>query len=277
MRQEIKTAAKEKVLSLIADITYAQVEGWCSVSYRDLKLDVICPRIWGVDDRLPTIVWLCGGGFFCMDKNYWLPTLTELARRGFVIASPEYRLSGETAYPGPLQDIKAAIRYLRANADKYLIDPERIYVMGESAGGTYAVLCSVTNGDKKYDVGGHLDYSSDVQAAVDFYGLTDFEQYRELMDTSSDDITARAASYFRTQVEEGSAIAHVDGNTPPTLIFHGTADSIVSIEQSERYYEKLQQAGVRSDLYILEGAAHSDDAFYQKEIFDIIDNFLNDR
>lgn len=277
MKKIMNNKVDKESLSLITDITYAQVDSWFGGTYRDLKMSVICPRITPLHEKMPVIVWLCGGGFFRMDRDIWLPQLVGLAQRGFVIASPEYRTSNEAAYPGPLQDIKAAIRYLRANAGKYCIDAERVFIMGESAGGAYSLLCSVTNGRKEYEAGNYLDYSSEVQGVADFYGVADFTRLRHLMDTppEEENAVARAACYFRTKVKEGSAIEHVNESTPPTIIFHGTQDELVPLEQSERYYEKLQEAGVRSALYIIGGAAHGDDLFYQENIYDMVAAFFN--
>lgn len=277
MKKIIKNNVEKEAMSLITNITYAQVDSWFGGTYRDLKMSVICPKVTPRHEKMPVIVWLCGGGFFRMDRDIWLPQLADLARRGFIIASPEYRTSNEVGYPGPLQDVKASIRYLRANAEKYCIDDNRVYIMGESAGGAYAMLCSVTNGRKEYDVGNYLDYSSDVQAAADFYGPVDFEQFQDLMQTfpAEEDAAARGACYFRTQVKEGSAIRYVDENTPPTIIFHGAEDELVPLEQSKSYYKRLQEAGIQSDLYIIEGAGHGDDLFYQENIYDIIADFFN--
>lgn len=278
MRKILKQEVRQEVLSLTTDITYAQVESWYGGTYRDLKMSVIFPKVVSGHKKLPLIVWLCGGAYLRMDRNIWLPQMVSLAQRGFVVASPDYRTSNEVYYPGPLQDIKAAIRYLRANSKKYSIDADHVFIMGESAGGTYATLCSVTNGKKEYDVGENLAFSSDVQGVVDFYGLVDFEHFRNMMDipAEEEDAVARAVYYFRTKVEEGSAILHINPNTPSTMIFHGTADELIPVSQSENYYAKLQEAGVRSDLYIIEGAMHGDDLFYQENIYDMITEFLNE-
>ena len=269
---------KQEVLSLIPDITFSQVPGWFEASGRDLKMSIICPKVVENHEKLPVIVWLCGGAYLDMDENVWLPQMVRLAQRGFVIASPQYRTSNQAEWPAPLIDVKSAVRYLRAKADRYAIDPQRISIMGESAGGTFAALCSVTNGNTIYDAGDHMEYSSDVQKVVDLYGLVDFEMFRDLMDKvpAYNDPVARAVWYFRDHAKEGSALRQVTEQTPPTIIFHGTDDELVPTEQSKLYYEALQACGVRSDLYIVEGAVHGDDLFYQENIYDIITDFLNE-
>lgn len=279
MKQILNREIDQESLSLIGDISYAQVESWFGGTYKDLKMSVICPRDITMHKKFPVIVWLCGGGFYKMDRNIWIPQLLGMAQRGFVIASPDYRTCNEAAYPGPLQDIKASIRYLRANAEKYCIDAERVYVMGESAGGAYAALCSVTNGKKEYDVGNYLDMTSAVQGIVEFYGLVEFGKTLTLENFPEKErkIATCLISYQQTLKEkEGSVMEHVQEGTPKTLIFHGTEDSLVPIEQSEAYYKKLQEVGVKSDFYIIEGAIHGDDAFYQDKIYDIIVAFLKE-
>ena len=278
MRQVLKCKLKNEALSLVTDVTYAQVRHWFDSSYRDLKMSLIFPKQVEAHKELPVIVWLCGGAFVSMDRNVWLPQLTNLAQRGFVIASPEYRTSSDVSYPTSLQDVKSAIRYLRAKAENYCIDSKQVYIMGESAGGTLAILASVTNGDNQYDVGEYLGNSSDVQGVVDFYGLSDLRDIAGGAETSTlpGNLMNRCLNFFGENVEQASAVCHVDNSTPPTLIFHGSVDDVVIPDHSEKYYRKLQEAGVHSDLYILEGAGHGDALFYQDHIYDIIETFLKE-
>lgn len=274
------------MLSLTADITYRRVEGWCSVTYRDLKMSVIHPHMSFPKTahqyrKLPTVIWLCGGGFFSMDHNVWLPQMTTLAERGFVVVAPEYRTFGEAdSYPGALTDVKAAIRYMRAHAEEFDVDPDRIYTMGDSAGGCLALLCSVTNGDKTLDEGEYLEYSSDVQAVVSFYGPTDLSVNLDCIDTKKRFADTRSdrqmlGVYSFSSLAEGKdPLSLADKKTPPTLIFHGIKDATVSVEQSIAYYERLQELGVRSDLYLLEDGTHDEDFFFRDEIYGLIEKFF---
>ena len=162
-------------ISLIPDIRFATVPAWFGATKRDLKMDIIAPKCCEGHRRLPAIVWICGGAFHTMDKSVWIPQMVHLAEKGYVVCSVEYRTSNEEPFPAPLEDIKSAIRYLRAHADNYAIDPEKIVAMGESAGGTLAALAGVTGDHPEYDRGDYMDHSSRVQAVVDFYGIADLE------------------------------------------------------------------------------------------------------
>lgn len=136
-------------------------------------MDLIVPKNRGNHAPCPTIVWLCGGAFRVMDRSAWMPELMRYAEAGFVVASVEYRTGNEAVFPAPLIDVKAAIRYLRAHAKEFCVDPEIIISMGESAGGALACLLGVTGEKREFDQGEYQEQSSGVCAVVDYYGLTD--------------------------------------------------------------------------------------------------------
>ena len=277
MEKTIKITCEQEAYALIDDITYTHVPFWYGETERPLRLSLLLPKHKEDHRPLPLIVWLCGGAFRVMDRNVWIPQLTALAMSGYVVASVEYRTSHECPFPGALMDIKAAIRFLRAHSGRYCIDPERVAVMGESAGGTLAALTGVTGGIAEYDQGDFTEYSSSVQKVVDFYGPTDMlhhpvDKARETVRIIEDFVdwdfekTGKLASAV-SYVEEGKAL-------PEFLIFHGTADALVPIAQSELFYEKLIQTGHKADFYKIEDAPHGSDLFYQKEIISLLKTFL---
>ena len=141
----------------VNDVTYAQVDSWFGHCRRDLKLDIIYPE--AQDGRTyPCILWICGGAWLMMDKSAHNLYLSRLASGGFVVASVEYRTSNQGPYPMPLQDVKAAIRYLKAHADRFRINKEQMGVMGESAGG-YLTCMAALDHDPALDVGEYLEES----------------------------------------------------------------------------------------------------------------------
>ena len=151
MKKTIHIDVKEPQYMVNTNVTFAQVPGWCGHITQDLKMDVIFPRETG--KPVPAIVWICGGGWLEMSTCAHLAYLTELARCGFVVASVQYRTSNEAKFPAQLTDVKAAIRYLRAHADSYHLDPRKIGVMGESAGGHLTAMAALTGNDRTFNKG----------------------------------------------------------------------------------------------------------------------------
>lgn len=270
---------KREVLSLITDVTYANVPSWYGATRRDLHMDLIVPKNRAGHAPCPCIVWFCGGAFRVMDRAVWMPELLYFAEAGFVVASVEYRTGNEAIYPAPLCDAKAAIRFLRAHAGDYCIDPERIVSAGESAGGAIACLLGVTGEDKSLDLGDWLEQSSRVAAVVDYYGIADMTISLEGFE--GNDIIppwmleeVLGVRYTKEQAESASAIWRVTPSAPPHLILQGLDDQVGSPSQSRNYYEKLLENGVTAELLELEGAQHGDDLFFQNEVKDQVIRFL---
>lgn len=279
MRHELNRSVPYEVQSLITGIAYADVPAWYGASRKNLKMDLICPKNRTTDRKLPLIIWLCGGAFRVVDRSTWLPEFVYYARRGFVVASVEYRTANEVNYPAPLEDVKAAIRYLKAHAEVYGIDPDRVAVMGESAGATLAILTGITNGDPAYEKGDFLGVSSEVHAIVDYYGSTDLWESFNPEASSADVPPWTMTDFFGYGTEEAayraaSPILNVTEHTPPTLIFYGTEDPLGSDTMNSAYCKALEDAGIDTEYYVIRGAGHGDDAFYQKELKEIVANWL---
>lgn len=133
MKKRIQVKTEKPQFTVITNLTYAQRDSWFGHTMQDLKMDLIYPE--DSSRTYPCIVWICGGAWLQLDKSAHLAYLSELSRKGFVVASVQYRTSNETPLPGQIQDVKAGIRYLRAHAERFHINPEKFGVMGESAGG----------------------------------------------------------------------------------------------------------------------------------------------
>jgi acetyl esterase/lipase len=231
---------------------------------RPLMLDLYVPEE-GPRPR-PVVLWVHGGAWRSGSKER-CPALW-LTRHGYAVASINYRLSGVAQFPAQIHDVKTAIRWLRAQAQKYELDPERVGAWGSSAGGHLVALLGTSDGVEKLEgKGGHADQSSRVQAVCDFFGPTDFLQ----MDAHSppgSPITHDASSSPESlliggpirehpdEVARANPITWVDRDDPPFLILHGDRDPLVPLHQSQLLHAALAQAGVDVTLHVVEGAGH---------------------
>ena len=261
----------------VSDITYAQVDSWYDHCRRDLKLDLIYPEDMS-DKRYPCIVWICGGGWMRMDKSAHLSYLSTLAHQGFVVCSVEYRTSNEGCYPMQIEDVKAAIRYLKAHADRYRIDKEHFGAMGESAGGFLTCMAALDH-DKNHDVGDYLEESSSIQAACPWYPPTNLStfKYKDAEECAASMESLLLGYNTMRNIKEAynsSPVSKVTKDAPPFLIIHGINDQTVPFEQSEELYDKLIENGCDADLIALEGADHADLQFFQDELWDRIIEFF---
>lgn len=246
----------------------------------------------------PVIVVVHGGGFKFGDQSMPIiqPIIEAGTANGYVVASVDYRKSGEAAFPAAVGDVKAAVRYLKAHAEEYGIDPDKIVVWGESAGAYLAAITATTpNVDSlNADVSDNLEQDSIVAALVDFYGPIEFatmdEEFTALGNTASanhtkgsfesdfvgvDDLSANpdktAATWWGTYKDQ----------TPTDLyawIQAGTADANVPYTQSEHFAEALSEVIGNDHVQysVLEGAAHEDDRFYTEENLNDVFAFLTD-
>jgi acetyl esterase/lipase len=183
-----------------------------------------------------------------------------LARRGYVAATVSYRLVPNARFPAQIEDCKAAVRWLRANAAKYHMNPDRIGAIGPSAGGHLACLLGVT--DKKGGLegsGGNPDHSSRVQAVVSFFGRTDFTRKTWTNQLEEEVFVPLIGASFEDKpglYKRISPIAYVSRTSPPFLFVHGAKDKLVPPRDSTDMAKKLQTAGVSAKAVIVEGVGH---------------------
>lgn len=288
MRYKIDIPVKEQPVTLISGITFAQVPYWFPFyNYKDLKMDILAPSGSSGQGKRPLFVWICGGGFATMERSAYIPWLTYFAKRGYIAASVEYRLSNSAHSPAQIEDVKKAIRFLRAHADEYGIDPDRVAVGGESAGGNLASMVGVTNDIAAFDVGEYPEQSSHVSAVVNFYGPAVL--VKEPGKRSMDGIPLPdTAGYSRTiqllgfdpeaepeRAAKTAAQYYINENTVPFFLAHGTGDTLVDISGSDEFYRKLSQNHVPVEYYRIQGAAHMGMEFYQDEMSQRVLEFLN--
>jgi acetyl esterase/lipase len=277
-------------LKALSDITFAHVPGPGGQT-RSLALDILAPAEPG---KHPLVVYITGGGFVMAPKENGLSLRSYVAEQGFVVASIQYRTMLDGAnYRDGVADVKSAIRFLRAHAAEYGIDPTRVAVWGESAGGYLAAMVGVTNGVKEFDHGGDLDQSSAVQAVIDKFGTSDTATAAEDFNPEMAGFVGPGSPVNRYLTEGGVAfspaanpISYIKRSDPPFLIFHGNNDRIVSPSQTLKLHNALRAAGVSSKRYVVDGAGHGDLAFIgdprgglpwsTNEVMRIIVRFLRD-
>lgn len=279
MKFEMNLKIEKPRYFTVSDITYAQVDAWFGHTTRDLKLDLIYPKL--KNKKYPCIVWFCGGGWIRLDKSAHFAYLAKLALEGFAVASVEYRTSNEGAYPMPLEDVKAAIRYIKAHADRYNIDENKIGVAGESAGGYLAAMCALDN-DKALDVGNYLDCSSKVQACCAFYPPTNvstFPYESPLTSAASMEslMLGMNVALNKEKAMKCCPVSYVTPSAPPFMIFHGTDDSTVPFSQSAELHDLLEKNGCDVTLVAINGAEHADIFFAQEKLWDMVAKFFKDK
>lgn len=279
MKENLKIKVEAPIYTVVSGVTFAQVDSWFGHTRRDLKMDIVYPE--DNTRKYPCIVWICGGAWAVMDRSAHLAYLTQLARSGFVVASVEYRTTNEGIFPIQLQDVKAGIRYLKANSERYRIDREHFGVMGESAGGYLTAMAALVE-DKTYDVGAFTEYSSKVQAACPWYPPADVTSFPY---PSAEKAAAAPESLLLGQnvalnQEEALKICpvtYVTKDAPPFMIIHGNQDKTVPFAQGELLHDKLEAAGADVHLLVLEDADHADVRFFQEEIWQRIIAFFQDK
>jgi len=217
---------------------------------------------------LPLIIWIHGGAWKGGDRFHG--SAVPMATHGYAVAAIEYRFSQKALFPAQIQDCQAAVRWLRANAATYGIDPDHIGVWGSSAGGHLAALVGTAGGSKAFPaVGGNETVSDRVQAVCDFYGPADFttvvdqaakEPVKNIFrfNTPDDPYSALIGNPLgdNDKSRAVSPVTYVSTDDPPFIIFHGSNDALVPFAQSVEFDAALRKAGVGSTLQRVPGAGH---------------------
>jgi acetyl esterase/lipase len=240
-------------------------------------LDLYLPD---VDHATPLIVWIHGGAFRMGSKEERVPF--EMLEQGYAIASLNYRLSQHALFPAQIEDCKAAVRWLRAHADTYGLDSSRIASWGESAGGHLAAMLGTAGHERSFEVGEHLEYSSRVQAVLDFFGPTDFLQMdahrlldgmvHDAPDSPESQLVGGPIQERPAEVARANPVTYVMPEAPPFLIVHGDRDPLVPYHQSTLLVAALEAAGVPVTFYTVVGAGHG--GFDDPQISSLVHAFL---
>lgn len=267
-----KPVASAQALEQPKDLVYARIDG------KSLALDLYLPT--GVQAP-PLLVWVHGGAWTTGSKASVPPVFLA---NGFAVASVDFRQSTEARFPAQVHDIKAAIRYLRANAPAYGYRADKIAIAGDSSGGHLAALVGVTNDHRELEgtVGDNPKQSSSIQAIVSYYGASDLRTI--LAQSTPFGLNMRRPALERLlgalpdQVPELAALAspvsHVDAQDPPLMLLHGDQDPQMPINQAHELHGAYEKLGLDVTFVVVHGAGHGGAVFYSPSYLKPVLEFL---
>jgi acetyl esterase/lipase len=282
--QKNRQADTSWIKSKFTNISYASIS-------EAQKLDIYLPET--VSTKLPVIVSIHGGAFMFGDKadNQVVPML-EGVIRGYAVISINYRLSGESKFPSQINDVKTAIRWIKANAAKYNLDPDRIALWGGSAGGNLAALAGTSSDIKELDGlnPNNSEYTSNVQAVVDWFGPINFlemdkqfainkkgEANHNDANSPESKLVGNKITLAENLVQKANPETYISSDDPHFFIQHGTEDERVPTQQSINFYNKLvEKVGKEKvSIELLQGAKHGGEQFESKENLNKVFQFLD--
>lgn len=226
-----------------------------TIDSTSLKLDIYHSK--KLNHSAPLIIFIHGGAWKKGDKHDYLVYLTSYAEKGYVTATIQYRFAGVAKYPAQLLDVQSAVIWLKQHADEYHIDPNKVALVGGSAGGHLAMMNAYSNSNPITE---ENEFSSKVQALVNFYGPSDLIDVAEEDKPTVEYLIGKTEDEAPELYKAASPIYYISKTAPPTITFHGTLDELVPYEQSDRLHKKLQEMGVPSYYHKLEGWPHTMDA-----------------
>lgn len=268
------SSPKPSTAPVLKDIPYR------TVGDKTLRLDLYRPE--QASGRLPVIVWIHGGAWLAGSKSHCLPERMDFVRKGYVVASVDYRLSDAAKFPAQIEDCKAAIRWLRAHAEEYNLDTNRFAAWGDSAGGHLVGLLGTTGDIRDFDTGEYLDQSSAVQVVCNYYGPSDFaafvttpgyEDHAEPQSPESLLIGGRVQDKPE-EAKKASPTTYASKGDAPMLLVHGDKDPVVPMGQSKLLHEALKKADVPTEFITLKDAGHGGPQFQTPELISKIEAFL---
>lgn len=278
MKTIIANKANDKNVLLIPNIVYTKTAN------KSLKLHLLIPK--NETKPCPLLIFIKGSGWgkdHPQETFAFIPQLVQFAKSGFIVASIEHRTSRDAKFPAQLYDVKAAVRYLKANAGRFNIDPTRVGIWGSSSGGHLAALVGTSGGVAQLEgKENNLEQSSNVQAVVDWYGPTDFLQMSKFPSAVDFDAPDSPESVLiggplqknKEKVRLANPISYISADDPPFLIMHGDKDSKVPFNQSVLLFDALKKADVEVTMYRIKGAGHGG-GFSQPEIINTVQKFFD--
>ena len=268
-------------VNLTLDLNYA------SYDETNLLMHLLLPQNELTDKPIPIIIYVPGSAWFKQNLGGSIPLIMKFVEQsGYAAAIVGYRPSTVAKSPAQLMDIKSSIRYLRANADAYNIDPSRVAIWGTSSGGHIASLVGLTEGIERFETKDNREESSSVKAVINFFGPTDFLRMDDFPSAIAHNEASSPESSViggpiqdpknKSKVDEYNPLSYIleDKEYPPFLIMHGDSDHLVPFNQSLILYEALRDANHSAEFYKLLGAGHGN-RFFTQQTMRIVLDFLN--
>jgi len=225
---------------------------------KSLKADIFLPPV--EEKNRPAVLFIHGGGWIEGDRSQLRGYGILLARLGFVCMCNSYRLSNESIWPAQIQDVNCAIRYLRANATDLGLDPDRIGVSGNSAGGHLSLMAAATNYDQIFEgEGGSNEVSSEIKAVCAIYPPTTIRQLEMLNPLENAFLMLMGKEAKKEDYDKASPLNYVTEDYPPCMLIHGSTDSVVRLKDSTKFYEKLIEFNRPASLHIFSEEEHAFD------------------
>ena len=274
----LNISCDNRSMEYIPDIEYISRDG---ISLY-IQLVLPCDRT----KNTPLVVYVPGSAFYWQNVKGVIPSISLLVNRGFAVAMVQYRGSEVSAFPAQMLDTKAAVRFVKINAHKYGLDPDNVYLMGDSSGGHTVLMAGLTAGIERFEEEIYSEATSNVKGIIDLYGPTDITKMNDelsAMDHMATDspegclIGGRNVSEHPELTAPTVVMNYVDAarEIPPVLIFHGTNDELVPFGQSCMLYDKLVQCNKKAEFYAIENAHHGGREFWSNQVLDIIEKFIN--
>lgn len=266
-----------RTMEYVPDIEYINRDGI------SLFIQLILPHDRTKDT--PLVIYVPGSAFHWQNVKGVIPTASLLANRGYAIAMVQYRGSEAAAFPAQMLDVKAAVRFMKINANKYGLNPDNVYLMGDSSGGHTVLMAGFTAGMEKFEEEIYSEVSSDVKGIIDLYGPTDITKMND-EPSSQNHIEPDSPEGFligRLNVLEHPELTaptvvmnYVDSvrEIPPVLMLHGTNDELVPFGQSCMLYDKLRECNKKAAFYAIDNAHHGGREFWSNQVLDIIEEFI---
>ncbi len=264
-------------MEYIPDIEYINRDGI------SLYIQLILP--YDRTENIPLVIYVPGSAFRWQNVKRVIPSISLLANRGVAIAMVQYRGTEVSPFPAQMLDTKAAVRFMKINAQKYGLNPDNVYLMGDSSGGHTVLMAGLTAGIEKFEEEIYSEVSSSVKGIIDLYGPTDITKMNDELSSLShiEPDSPEGCLIGRLNVLEHPELTgptvvmnYIDSarEIPPILILHGTNDELVPFGQSCMLYDKLVKCNKKATFYAIENAHHGGREFWSNQVLDIIEEFV---